>query len=123
MEKLSQQINIKSRTPISEEVLREKFTVICEFEDVYRHWYLVNQEPNIWAVRRETPFDEVWEVHRNLITLIVNHVEEIEWIVKTLKWSWQKRFSTQNPPNTRAICPKKDKPLREKYGFFPQITI
>lgn len=113
--------NIKSRTLISPETLREKFTVIYEFEDTYRHWYLINQEPNIWVVKRETAFDEVYEVHRNLITLIVNHIEEIEWIVKTLKWSWQKRLCTQTPPNTRAA--QAIRTSKRKFDEIPPFTI
>lgn len=119
MEKLKY-YNIKSRTPISPEILQEKFTVIYEFEDTYRHWYLINKEPNIWAVKRETAFDEVWEVHRNLITLIVNHVEEIEWIVATLKWSWQKRHRT---PTSTAQAAQAIRTSKRNFDEIPPFTI
>lgn len=119
MEKLKY-YNIKSRTPISPEILREKFTVIYEFEDTYRHWYLINKEPNIWAVERETAFGVVWEVHRNLITLIVNHVEEVEWIVATLQWSWQKRHRI---PTTTAQAAQAIRTPKRIFDEIPPFTI
>ena len=112
--------NIKSKTPISPETLREKFTVIYEFEDTYRHWYLINKEPNIWVVQRETAFDEVYEVHRNLITLIVNHVEEVEWIVATLQWSWQKRHRT---PTSTAQAAQAIRTSKRIFDEIPPFTI
>ena len=82
----------------------ETFKVIHTFEetealDTFN--FLICEYPTIWVVRIDTVVEELWEVRRGLITIDVQYIEEIEWIVSTLKQSYCKRYEVE---------PEKEKP-------------
>lgn len=96
--KLIPQIKIPSRTPITTKMVWETFKVIHTFEETAAldtFSFLICDEPSIWVVRTETPFGELWEVQRGLILIEVKYIEEIEWIVSTLKQSYCKRYEVE----------------------------
>ena len=101
---LIHQIKIPSRTPITTKMVLETFKVIYKTEETAAMGtfsYLICNNPTIWVVKRETIFDDLWEVRRGLIILNVQYIEEIEWIVNTLKQSYRKRYEVE---------PEKEKP-------------
>lgn len=98
------QINIKSRTPICWKFLLENFKVIHEYDAIGVHGYLINSEPSIWVLERDTAFGSFWLVKRGLIGIHVDYIEEIEWIVKTLKASYRKRYEVE--PEKEKLKPK-----------------
>ena len=101
---LIHQIKIPSRTPITTKMVLETFKVIYKTEEtaaMSTFSYLICNNPTIWVVKRETIFDDLWEVRRGLIILNVQYIEEIEWIVNTLKQSYRKRYEVE---------PEKEKP-------------
>ena len=96
--KLIPQIKIPSRTPITTKMVWETFKVIHTYEETAAldtFSFLICDEPSIWVVRTETPFGELWEVRRGLIIINVQYIEEIEWIVNTLKQSYRKRYEVE----------------------------
>ena len=101
---LIDEIKIPSRTPITTKMVLETFKVIYKTEETAAMGafsYLICNKPTIWVVKRETIFDDLWEVRRGLIILNVQYIEEIEWIVNTLKQSYRKRYEVE---------PEKEKP-------------
>ena len=101
---LIHQIKIPSRTPITTKMVLETFKVIYKTEETAAMGtfsYLICNNPTIWVVKRETIFDDLWEVRRSLIKINVQYIEEIEWIVNTLKQSYRKRYEVE---------PEKEKP-------------
>ena len=101
---LIDEIKIPSRTPITTKMVLETFKVIYKTEETAAMGtfsYLICNNPTIWVVKRETIFDDLWEVRRGLIILNVQYIEEIEWIVNTLKQSYRKRYEVE---------PEKEKP-------------
>lgn len=102
--RLISEIKIPSRTPITTKMVLETFKVIYKTEETAAMGtfsYLICNNPTIWVVKRETIFDDLWEVRRGLIILNVQYIEEIEWIVNTLKQSYRKRYEVE---------PEKEKP-------------
>ena len=102
--RLISEIKIPSRTPITTKMVWETFKVIYKTEETAAMGtfsYLICNNPTIWVVKRETIFDDLWEVRRGLIILNVQYIEEIEWIVNTLKQSYRKRYEVE---------PEKEKP-------------
>ena len=102
--KLIPQIKIPSRTPITTKMVWETFKVIHTFEETEEldtFNFLICEYPTIWVVRIDTVVEELWEVRRGLITIDVQYIEEIEWIVSTLKQSYCKRYEVE---------PEKEKP-------------
>ena len=96
--KLIPQINIASRTPITTKMVWETWKVIHTYEETAAldtFSFLICDEPSIWVVRTETPFGELWEVRRGLIIIEVKYIEEIEWIVSTLKQSYWKWYEVE----------------------------
>ena len=76
----------------------ETFKVIHTFKetealDTFN--FLICEYPTIWVVRIDTVVEELWEVRRGLITIDVQYIEEIEWIVSTLKQSYCKRYEVE----------------------------
>ena len=101
---LIDEIKILSRTPITTKMVLETFKVIYKTEEtaaMSTFSYLICNNPTIWVVKRETIFDDLWEVRRGLIKINVQYIEEIEWIVNTLKQSYRKRYEVE---------PEKEKP-------------
>ena len=101
---LIHEIKIPSRTPITTKMVLETFKVIYKTEETAAMGtfsYLICNNPTIWVVKRETIFDDLWEVRRSLIKINVQYIEEIEWIVNTLKQSYRKRYEVE---------PEKEKP-------------
>ena len=101
---LIDEIKIPSRTPITTKMVLETFKVIYKTEETAAMGtfsYLICNNPTIWVVKRETIFDDLWEVRRGLIIINVQYIEEIEWIVSTLKQSYRKRYEVE---------PEKEKP-------------
>ena len=101
---LIHQIKIPSRTPITTKMVLETFKVIYKTEETAAMGtfsYLICNNPTIWVVKRETIFGDLWEVRRGLIKINVQYIEEIEWIVNTLKQSYRKRYEVE---------PEKEKP-------------
>ena len=95
---LIHQIKIPSRTPITTKMVLETFKVIYKTEEMAAMGtfsYLICNNPTIWVVKRETIFDDLWEVRRSLIKINVQYIEEIEWIVNTLKQSYRKRYEVE----------------------------
>ena len=95
---LIHQIKIPSRTPITTKMVLETFKVIYKTEETAAMGtfsYLICNNPTIWVVKRETIFDDLWEVRRSLIKINVQYIEEIEWIVNTLKQSYRKRYEVE----------------------------
>ena len=95
---LIDEIKIPSRTPITTKMVLETFKVIYKTEETAAMGtfsYLICNNPTIWVVKRETIFDDLWEVRRGLIILNVQYIEEIEWIVNTLKQSYRKRYEAE----------------------------
>ena len=95
---LIHEIKIPSRTPITTKMVWETFKVIHTFEetealDTFN--FLICEYPTIWVVRIDTAVEELWEVRRGLITIDVQYIEEIEWIVSTLKQSYRKRYEVE----------------------------
>ena len=96
--RLISEIKIPSRTPITTKMVLETFKVIYKTEETAAMGtfsYLICNNPTIWVVKRETIFDDLWEVRRGLIILNVQYIEEIEWIVSTLKQSYWKRYEVE----------------------------
>ena len=90
---LIHQIKIPSRTPITTKMVLETFKVIYTTKETAAFdtfSYLICNNPTIWVVKRETIFGDLWEVRRGLIKINVQYIEEIEWIVNTLKQSYRK---------------------------------
>ena len=101
---LIHQIKIPSRTPITTKMVLETFKVIYTTKETAAFdtfSYLICNNPTIWVVKRETIFGDLWEVRRGLIKINVQYIEEIEWIVNTLKQSYRKRYEVE---------PEKEKP-------------
>ena len=95
---LIHQIKIPSRTPITTKMVWETFKVIYTTEEtaaIDTFSYLICNNPTIWVVKRETMFGDLWEVRRGLIIINVQYIEEIEWIVSTLKQSYRKRYDVE----------------------------
>ena len=97
---LIDEIKIPSRTPITTKMVLETFKVIYKTEEtaaMSTFSYLICNNPTIWVVKTETifEFDEMWEVRRSLIKINVQYIEEIEWIVNTLKQSYRKRYEVE----------------------------
>ena len=95
---LIDEIKIPSRTPITTKMVLETFKVIYKTEEtaaMSTFSYLICNNPTIWVVKRETIFDDLWEVRRGLIIINVQYIEEIEWIVNTLKQSYRKRYEVE----------------------------
>ena len=66
---LIHQIKIPSRTPITTKMVLETFKVIYKTEETAAmdtFSYLICNNPTIWVVKRETIFDDLWEVRRGL---------------------------------------------------------
>ena len=66
---LIHQIKIPSRTPITTKMVLETFKVIYKTEETAAMGtfsYLICNNPTIWVVKRETIFDDLWEVRRGL---------------------------------------------------------
>ena len=103
--RLIPEIKIPSRTPITTKMVWETFKVIHTYEEqaaLDTFSFLICDNPSIWVVRTETPFEEVWwEVRRGLIIIEVKYIEEIEWMVSTLQQSYRKRYEVE---------PEKEKP-------------
>ena len=98
--RLISEIKIPSRTPINTTLLLDTFKVIHEYEQkritaIDDHGYLICDTPSIWVIRKDFKFKYVWEVRRGLIILNVQYIEEIEWIVNTLKQSYRKRYEAE----------------------------
>lgn len=95
---LIHEIKIPSRTPINTKMVLETFKVIYKTEETAAmdtFSYLICNNPTIWVVKRETIFGDLWEVRRGLIIINVQYIEEIEWIVNTLKQSYRKRYEVE----------------------------
>ena len=96
--RLIHEIKIPSRTPITTKMVLETFKVIYKTEEtaaMSTFSYLICSNPTIWVVKRETIFGDLWEVRRGLIKIDIQYIEEIEWIVNTLKQSYRKRYEVE----------------------------
>ena len=106
---LIDEIKIPSRTPITTKMVLETFKVIYKTEEtaaMSTFSYLICNNPTIWVVKRETIFDDLWEVRRGLIIINVQYIEEIEWIVNTLKQSYHKRYEVEPEKKLRIFTYK-----------------
>ena len=104
---LIDEIKIPSRTPITTKMVLETFKVIYKTEEtaaMSTFSYLICNNPTIWVVKRETMFGDLWEVRRGLIIINVQYIEEIEWIVNTLKQSYRKRYEVEPEKENQNLC-------------------
>ena len=91
---LIHEIKIPSRTPINTKEVLETFKLIYTTEEKTFSCLICNN-PTIWVINRETIFGDLWEVRRGLIKIDIQYIEEIEWIVNTLKQSYRKRYEVE----------------------------